>query len=443
MSVTRLSERDQAPPEGQSHYSTPDVADRPGKTDESKLDAVIESAISKIPSAQDDEPTPTPKRKDLDSIISENLDKHEAAVEDREAWSRSKDARAALDHAYKGDGMDINKTLTLFADMADQLQMRPRETALAVAEAYMRASKHVTTPEAKARPQAEIIDGRRYSGKVLDHVLEQAIESAPAESQTYENTKQVRERFKKMWPELSFDQAVERVRYYDQRLRDDPIGVSAELFALAGGAVTPRQQAVEAERDTANTLVAQATQALPAMNDPIIRQRMAHIIDSNPAYNSVDEVTALQHAYQVAVSQHQQESQHRAAVVNYATVQLQVIRKSNPHLAESIIQTLESDKNFHKLVENVTDGVAIFQSAIGYAKSKMANNQHALSKAQRVRPVKSSTGAVAPSGAAKGGIDSAIAEAMKHFCASRFRKNHVSSFPWSRQSQSSVRTLAY
>jgi len=138
------------------NYTTPEVTYEPGERppgsfDSAKADAVIESAMTQIPSARDDEPKS--ERKDLDSIISENLDKHYAAQEEQKEWTKSQDSRAELNHRY-GEHGDFGKTLDAFIDAHRQFKADPQGTGLKFVESYLRASPYGLSPrEKKERPK--------------------------------------------------------------------------------------------------------------------------------------------------------------------------------------------------------------------------------------------------------------------------------------------------
>lgn len=246
MSVQLLSSVDPQPEEEKIERA---ATAPPGSTDEARLDAVVAKAMESIPSAYDDEDERAPsKKKSLDTLIGEGLDKHEAAIAERKSFAKSKEARAELDTRYaKYEGASTAKTLDLFLDMADQLKANPREAGLNIAESYMRASRYVLdiTPEAKAKPEVSVDGyGRRESGQKLNDIIENA-QAAPAEKETFGATKEQRARLRQLWPDLSFDQAMNRIRLVDRRLHDDPLGAAAELAAAFGMGVTHRQREQE------------------------------------------------------------------------------------------------------------------------------------------------------------------------------------------------------
>jgi hypothetical protein len=119
----------------------------------------------------------------------------------------------------------------------------------------------------------------------------------------------------------------------------------------------------------------------------------------------------LRRAY--AVTQHLAQREQR--VGNWVESEL---KGMDPELAAAVQHVILHDKRFAELVKrnNATrfgDESALrenFTMAVGWAQS----NRRAVAKAQRARPVKSSGGAL---GAAlgKGGLDSAIANALKDY----------------------------
>jgi hypothetical protein len=214
MSVIPLSARDNEPREGTTTYGPLAPEDRADAGADKRLDALLHKTLENYP--DDDAEAPKAERKPLDTLLTESLDKHEAAQADAEAWEKSKDARAELDTRYRGFGGDTGKTLDLFLQMADSLKADPLGSAQEIARAYLKASRYNldTTPAKAEKPDLPIDPrtGKPFSGKVLDRVITEAMESATAERQTFEATKSQRERLKALWPNLSFDQAMNRIR---------------------------------------------------------------------------------------------------------------------------------------------------------------------------------------------------------------------------------------
>jgi hypothetical protein len=90
----------------------------------------------------------------------------------------------------------------------------------------------------------------------------------------------------------------------------------------------------------------------------------------------------------------------------------------DPALAAEVQRVILHDGRFSELVKNNNtnrfgDEAALrenFTMAVGFAQS----NRRALSKAQKVRPVRSSSGALGTA-LGRGGLDSAIANALKDY----------------------------
>src|SRR5262245_37805388 len=104
MSVLPLSHNAAEAPEGTVSYGTPQP--RPD-ADTGRLDAAVKAAVDKH--YPDDDAQPKSERKDLDSIISENLDRHEAAIADRESFAASRESRDELQERYAGQGAELSK----------------------------------------------------------------------------------------------------------------------------------------------------------------------------------------------------------------------------------------------------------------------------------------------------------------------------------------------
>jgi hypothetical protein len=412
MSTIPLSAKN-IPPEGTREYGPMAPEDRVDAGSNARLDSVIDKALEHMPD-DDAVPTPKAKRKDLDTLISEGLDRHEAAVEDKEAWTRSKDARAELNQRYASQGADDAKTLKTFLHVADQLKKDPTSTAVALAESYMKASRYNLLKDTaqKPKPEARFVDGKRYNGEVLDSIIENAMETAGTEREMYEATKEDRARLKALWPDLSFDQAMERLRQVDRRLHDDPIGGSAELAAAFGMPVLPHQQQADAERVQAAAEVAHAQRQLAHLDQ--VRHRMAHIIQSDPRFAEAERQGATQQqilgaAYEIALHEHNEV----VKADNWTRSQLDLIAKESEPLAMEIVHVLSpGNPGYVKHIAEIADASARLHAAAGVAVHRVNENAAAIAKARKVKATKSSSGANPRGAGGKDGLDAAIEKAM-------------------------------
>jgi hypothetical protein len=414
MSVIPLSAKDNEPREGTTTYGPLAPEDRADAGADKKMDAVINDALKHYP--DDDAETPKVERKDLDTTLRDGLDKLETAQADQEAWTKSREARAELDTRYRGFGGDTGKTLDLFLQMADALKADPLGSAQEIARAYLKASRYnldTEQPKAEAKKADDPIDprtGQPYSRrKVLDRVIEGAIESATSERETFEATAKQRARLKELWPNLSFDQAMDRIRQVDRNLHKDPLSAAAELGAAFGMPVLPADQATQeakhVERVRADHEVNVAASRLPGMNDRQLRQEMATIVADNRFQMSGDTQVDLQNAYHIAIA----DRQNAAAGHNWVRSQIDMIARTNEPLAKEIVHTMLHDSAFAKYAGNV-DPIRKFHAAATWLASR-DSNKRSVTRAQKALPVRSSSGAQ-PQGVGKG-IDAHLNVALK------------------------------
>ena len=200
MSTIPLSSVDHDPRSEEQRVE--DYNAQPPENTHTKLDKHVADVVERLYPAEDSKP----EKKSLDTLISEGLDKHEAAVEDRESFGRSKEARTKFDSRYsKYEGHTTAKMLDTFLNMAEELKRSPQAAAQQIAASYLRASPYAleNTPKPKDKPEAFVdAGGKRNSTKVLDAIIDDASETAPKERETFEATAKQRERMKQLWPEL-------------------------------------------------------------------------------------------------------------------------------------------------------------------------------------------------------------------------------------------------
>jgi hypothetical protein len=217
MSVHLLSSLDSPAPDSRTQEPAAPVEKTEAAREGGGFERALETAWSQAEAQQSE-----PVKKSLDDSIRDGIDKFESAQADAEAWEKSREARAELDSRYRGFNGDTGKTLDLFLQMADSLKADPLGSAQEIARAYLKASRYnLDTTPAKTEKADLPIDpktGRPYSGQVLGRVIVDAMESATAERQTFEATAKQRARLKELWPNLSFDQAMERIRQVDRNL---------------------------------------------------------------------------------------------------------------------------------------------------------------------------------------------------------------------------------
>jgi hypothetical protein len=227
MSTIPLSAKN-VPPEGLREYGPMDVSDRADAGSNARLDSVIDKALEHMP---DDDAVPTPKaeRKSMDDLISEGLDKHEAAIEDREQFAASRADREELQSYYSEQG-DLGQTLETFLQWKKAFQANPQQAGWAFAEAFMGMTPYALKQrENKELPPTRIIDGKMYSGEKLSAIINDAIDHATDEKKTYESTATFRQQLKEAFPGKSFSESVKALAKINRDAIADPLGTAATL----------------------------------------------------------------------------------------------------------------------------------------------------------------------------------------------------------------------
>jgi hypothetical protein len=233
-----------------------------------------------------------------------------------------------------------------------------------------------------------------YSGRERDEKAEMAA-LAPA--------------LRELFPGQTVTQALDAIVAIDADLRKDPVAAAQRLYQMFGGA---EQQQHVAQVNQLTTLVEQAQQRVPSLNDDRLQEKTAEILLRPDFARTHDPMQDLARAHQIAVALDKQ----NAAIGDWAQARL---ASMDPQLAEAVVHTIYNDKQFGQVRDrNVasrpfgdpTVPQTNFEIAVAMTEQKMA----AVSKARKVRPVRSSSGAHGGSSSG-GGIDAAISAAMsKH-----------------------------
>ena len=228
----------------------------------SKLDKFVSGVVERL-HPEEDSDAPRAKRKSLDENIAEGLDRHFSKVADEDSFKASREARDELQGRY-GEHGDLSKTLDQYIGWAKKFRADPRQAGLEFAASYANASPYALK-EHKAKPkvEAEIIDGKRYSGKVLDSIIEDAANRASSEKQDFTATASQRKALKELFPGKSFDEAMATIVKIDSDAYRDPAGTAATIAASFGMNWLPGQSDPTAERHAAESQVAHAAQVLP------------------------------------------------------------------------------------------------------------------------------------------------------------------------------------
>jgi hypothetical protein len=396
MSVSRLSE-----------VSGPatEPMEIPGKTNEEALDRIVSDATRHIP---DDNAEPPP-RKDLDTLLSENMEKYETARAEEESFKASRESREEL-QGRNGEQGDIGQTIDQFIGWWQAFKADPQGTGQRFAAAYMTASPYALSPREKKQKAEPYIDdtGRRYNGAVLNEVIDDALRSGD-ERKEFVATEKQRAALKEMFPGKTFDEALKTIVKIDRDAFADPV---AQIATSAGMPVMPHQYEEKREQDLANAMIQRAEANNPALRERAVRQEVAAIMQHpqfRPSGNDAADFERAQHI------------QQRLAVQNdrigaWAEAQL---KEMPQELATVVLETIHNDPQFKaQAAKNIAshhfgDPAAItgnFELAKGIAIQKIQS----LAKAKRVRPVKSSSGALGGDSSDKT-LDGAISRAMRSF----------------------------
>ena len=144
---------------------------------------------------------------------------------------------------YGSEG-DIGQTIDAFVKWGHYFKQDPQAAGNALAESYLRASKYSFNeqPDDKATKAEAYVDGhgRRHSGKVLDEVIQGAIDSA-GEREEFVATTAQRQALKELFPALTFDQALRKIVQIDRDAFRDPLATGAIVAAAFGNPVTEPQ----------------------------------------------------------------------------------------------------------------------------------------------------------------------------------------------------------
>jgi hypothetical protein len=382
-----------------------DYTPPPGTTDDAKLDAVVSKALEHIP----DDDAPPPPRKSLDETISEGLDRQEAAHAEEESFKASREARDELNSRYGSQG-DLATTIDQYIAWAKYFKESPQEAGQKFAESYLRASPYALKdhqPKQKVEPYIDP-GGKRYSGRVLDDVLSNAIDKASSEKKDFVATAAQREALKQIFPGKTFDEALRTIVKIDRDAYADPLGTAATIAASFGLPVTPSQVARHNKLEHLGNQIDQALPTMPGLEHPAIQQQVLDVLARPDFFRSGDHIADLRRAHAVTQKMAQQDQQ----LGGWVEAEL---NKMDPALAKTVEDTILRDPSFQHQAKTNNQGrfgdpsasVQNFELARGIALQKM----RAVAKAQRVRPVKSSSGAVAPTGGK--GLDGHLSAALR------------------------------
>jgi hypothetical protein len=253
----------------------------PGSFNSDKFDAIVGAIVDRMP----DDDAPAAPKKDLDTLISEGLDKHEAAQADKESFERSKASREELNDRYGAQG-DLSTTIDKYIQWAAHFRENPQEVGQRFAESYLSASPYALTPrEPKEKPEA-FIDGtgKRYNGKILDAIVESATDGS--EQKDFVATAKQREALKVMFPGKTWDEALATIVRIDRDAYKDPLGTAATVAAAFGMPVTARQQEQAQQIAHLGNQIDQALPLMPGIENQQVQQRVLDILARDDFHRS-------------------------------------------------------------------------------------------------------------------------------------------------------------
>ncbi len=152
--------------------------EKPGSINNGELDKLVDGALD----AHYREDDPEPDGRDLDALITSAMDAAENREADVELFKASREAREELGARYASQG-DIGQTLDRFIGWSKHAAQDPAGAGLALAESYVRLSPYSLKelpPAQKAEVYVDPATGNRSDGRVLDEIIELAIDNATA-----------------------------------------------------------------------------------------------------------------------------------------------------------------------------------------------------------------------------------------------------------------------
>jgi hypothetical protein len=220
-------------------------------------------------------------------------------------FDASKEERAELEHRYAAAG-DFGETLWRFLHMGHMLRANPSMAGQEIAASYMRASPWGMT---ERKPEEYGAIDWKYATP-LDKAIRDSM-SAAKDKKDFEATAQQREELRRLFPTMTFDQALGEVVRIDTLLRKDPLGGAGQLAAAFGMPVTPAQERAAQLDETVTQAIAHADQHIPALRHPAVRATAARHVLMSPYFVSSDNpvhdlARATQQAQKILQNGHQE-----------------------------------------------------------------------------------------------------------------------------------------
>jgi hypothetical protein len=419
--VTPLSSVTPAEPQ-----TEPEV--RPGSINNASLDAHIERGLQSYEDPEQAPEQPKKSGKDLDTLISEGLDKFEKVQRDEKAWDASLESRDSLRAQYSDLG-PLDGTLRQFLNLYSQIKNSPIEGSDAAIRAFSEAAFRLDI--AKSRkidrkvPEDQLTDphGRRYSGLALDRAIELAMEKHGVEDQVGLNkqdqvSKPVRDALNQLFGDIGINEQLRIVDQFSKEALRDPYAAVAKVFKAVGGPPTPAAlEEFKVKEQIAGKVDALARSGhVPAAD----HEAIAQILNMPGFQRTNDPMHDLVRAQAVVTRLRQQEAQLNQHIE-------QQFARMDPAVAAETHRVIMSDPSFRRMMSanrgqfgDPSQAYTNFSMAIGYAQRSIAEKrrqQKALSRAMGARPTKNSSGAKVQ-GSSSGGdtLDAAINAALsRHF----------------------------
>lgn len=231
--------------------------------------------------------------------------KAESAV--REDFDGASDTRRDVEVRV---GNKAHAAVQDFLHFDDVAQRDPAGAAQRLAENYMRLAPHA---DLKPRPRDygsnALNDLTMYpEGSTHRRVQEgfRAAKDKAADDGEFTESAETRAAFAKRFPDLTYGQALQRLKDHDEALRQNPLAAAAKIAAVYGMPVTPHQHGMAAVAATRSQHVDQAqgmidqvisSGVLPGLEHPEVQRAVGKVLDDPRFQRTGDAFTDLVAAY--------------------------------------------------------------------------------------------------------------------------------------------------
>jgi hypothetical protein len=197
-------------------------------------------------------PTPVPETMEREGKLEQAIEGAAAAAEAREGeraqFHESRGDRAELRRRYGGRG-DIAEAIDRFVYWDAAMRQNPTLAPEQLASDYLEQFNLGGDAERRSARQqpAEQKGDDLHPGRRLDQAIDQAMEEVDqraADEREFATSAEQRAALKRLFPQLSFSDAVKRIAYLDAELWRDPIATAQRIGASYGLPVTPLQHEI-------------------------------------------------------------------------------------------------------------------------------------------------------------------------------------------------------